>query len=160
MIKGRRAGRVPSAFSQGAGHRRGTNVKVLATGKRTPRKVPSGPTMTARRMVETVRSSSPIGRMMSSRWDIQMLCGLPGQLRNPRTWTRDGLGLISKRPSGESGQRCRDAGARELRRQAHAVLGTRHRPGLRADHRRGTGSDGTGPIGKATRPRTRWGCAG
>ncbi|WHZ26608.1 MAG: hypothetical protein OJF51_001403 [Nitrospira sp.] len=26
----------------------GTNVKILATGKRTPRKVASGPTMTAR----------------------------------------------------------------------------------------------------------------
>lgn len=33
----------------------GTNVKVLATGKPTPRKVPSGPSMTAHNMVEAVR---------------------------------------------------------------------------------------------------------
>ncbi len=32
----------------------GTNVKVLATGKRTPLKIPSGPTMTAARMVSAV----------------------------------------------------------------------------------------------------------
>ena len=33
----------------------GTHVKVLATGHRTPREIPSGPTMTAREMVESVK---------------------------------------------------------------------------------------------------------
>lgn len=33
----------------------GTNVKVLATGKRAPRKIPSGRTMTAQKMVEAVQ---------------------------------------------------------------------------------------------------------
>lgn len=33
----------------------GTKIKILATGKRTSRKVPSGPAMTAREMVKTVQ---------------------------------------------------------------------------------------------------------
>jgi polyphosphate glucokinase len=33
----------------------GTNVKILVTGKRVPRKVNSGPTMTARKMVDAVK---------------------------------------------------------------------------------------------------------
>jgi len=33
----------------------GTHVKVLATGQRTPRKIPSGPAMTAREMVRAVK---------------------------------------------------------------------------------------------------------
>ncbi len=33
----------------------GTHVKVLATGRRTPRKIPSGPSMTAREMVSAVK---------------------------------------------------------------------------------------------------------
>jgi polyphosphate glucokinase len=37
----------------------GTNVKVLATGKREPRKVASGPTMTARGMVAAVKKLTP-----------------------------------------------------------------------------------------------------
>src|SRR5262245_11996373 len=33
----------------------GSNVKVLATGQRVPRRIPSGPTMTAREMVKAVQ---------------------------------------------------------------------------------------------------------
>jgi polyphosphate glucokinase len=33
----------------------GTNVKMLATGQKEPRKIPSGPTMTARKMVSVVK---------------------------------------------------------------------------------------------------------
>jgi polyphosphate glucokinase len=36
----------------------GTHVKVLATGQRTPRKIPSGATMTARRMVRAVKRTA------------------------------------------------------------------------------------------------------
>ncbi|MBX3326148.1 MAG: ROK family protein [Nitrospira sp.] len=36
----------------------GTNVKVLATGHSTPRKIPSGPTMTAKDMVEAVKHAT------------------------------------------------------------------------------------------------------
>jgi polyphosphate glucokinase len=36
----------------------GTHVKVLATGRRTPVKIPSGPTMTAREMVQAVKQAT------------------------------------------------------------------------------------------------------
>ncbi len=56
----------------------GTNVKVLATGERTPRKVPSGPTMTARRMVEAVR------RLVAD-WSYDVIAlGYPGAVRAGR----------------------------------------------------------------------------
>ncbi len=37
----------------------GTNVKMLATGQKEPRKYPSGPTMTPRKMVHLVKNSVP-----------------------------------------------------------------------------------------------------
>ena len=56
----------------------GTNVKVLATGKRTPRKVPSGPTMTARHMVEAVRQ-------LVADWSYDVIAlGYPGAVRAGR----------------------------------------------------------------------------
>src|SRR5690349_18677946 len=36
----------------------GTNVKVIATGQKTPVKIPSGPSMTPRRMVAAVRKAA------------------------------------------------------------------------------------------------------
>src|SRR4029077_19473883 len=36
----------------------GTNVKVLATGQKTPVKIPSGPTMNAKKMVKEVREAT------------------------------------------------------------------------------------------------------
>lgn len=57
----------------------GTNVKVLATDKRTPRKVPSGPTMTARRMVEAVRQ-------LVADWSYDVISlGYPGAVRAGRS---------------------------------------------------------------------------
>ena len=35
----------------------GTNIKLLATGEKEPRKIPSGPTMTAGKMVRLVKKS-------------------------------------------------------------------------------------------------------
>jgi polyphosphate glucokinase len=53
----------------------GTNVKVLASGKRAPRKVPSGPTMTARSMVEAVRR-------LAADWSYDVIAlGYPGAVR-------------------------------------------------------------------------------
>lgn len=50
----------------------GTHVKVLATGKRTPRKIPSGPTMTAPAMVEAVRQ-------IAADWSYDVIAlGYPG----------------------------------------------------------------------------------
>lgn len=54
----------------------GTNVKVLATGQRTPRKIPSGPAMTARQMVKEVRQ-------LASDWPYQVISlGFPGAVTN------------------------------------------------------------------------------
>src|SRR5579862_1640499 len=56
----------------------GTNVKVLATGKRVPRKIPSGPTMTAREMVERVQR-------LADDWLYEVVSlGFPGPVRNDR----------------------------------------------------------------------------
>lgn len=56
----------------------GTNVKVLATGKRAPRKVSSGPTMTARNMVEAVRQ-------LAADWPYDVVAlGYPGSVRAGR----------------------------------------------------------------------------
>lgn len=56
----------------------GTNVKVLATGKRTVRKVSSGPTMTARRMVEAVRQ-------LVADWSFDVIAlGYPGAVQAGR----------------------------------------------------------------------------
>ncbi len=56
----------------------GTNVKALASGKRTPRKVPSGPTMTARHMVEVVRQ-------LVADWSYDVVAlGYPGAVRTGR----------------------------------------------------------------------------
>lgn len=56
----------------------GTNVKVLATGKPTPRKVPSGPSMTAHDMVEAVRQ-------LVADWSYDVVAlGYPGAVRAGR----------------------------------------------------------------------------
>lgn len=54
----------------------GTNVKILATGQRTPRKIPSGPTMTAQRMVQEVRQ-------LAADWPYDVVSlGFPGAVTN------------------------------------------------------------------------------
>jgi len=54
----------------------GTNVKVLATGKRTPIKIPSGPRMTPRRMVTEVSQAT-------SDWAYDRISiGFPGPVKN------------------------------------------------------------------------------
>jgi len=56
----------------------GTNVKVLVTGKRVPRKVPSGGVMTARNMVEAVRQ-------LTGDWSYDVVAlGYPGAVRAGR----------------------------------------------------------------------------
>jgi len=54
----------------------GTNVKILATGRRGPRKVPSGRTMTAQEMVEAVKQ-------LAAGWSYEAISlGYPGPLRD------------------------------------------------------------------------------
>lgn len=56
----------------------GTNVKILASGGRTPRKTPSGPTMTARQMVQAVQD-------LACDWSYQAVSlGYPGPVTNGR----------------------------------------------------------------------------
>jgi len=56
----------------------GTNVKLLATGKQTPRKVPSGPTMTAPGMVEAVQR-------LAAGWSYDVIAlGYPGAVLRGR----------------------------------------------------------------------------
>ncbi len=62
----------------GKSARRRPNVKILATGKRTPRKIPSGPTMTARDMVAAVRQ-------LAADWSYDAVAlGYPGTVRAGR----------------------------------------------------------------------------
>jgi hypothetical protein len=77
----------------------GTSVKILATGKRMLRKVPSGPAMTAQTMVEMVKQ-------LSADWSYDVISlGYPGAVSNGRpvvnlrTSLPDGWGLISRRRS-------------------------------------------------------------
>ena len=56
----------------------GTNVKLLATGKRAPRKVPSGPAMTAPAMVEAVQQ-------LAADWSYDVIAlGYPGAVLRGR----------------------------------------------------------------------------
>ena len=77
----------------------GTNVKVLATGQPQPRRIPSGPTMTAEEMVAGVKSL-----VADWKYDVVSI-GYPGAviggrpLHEPRTWAVGGWGLTSVRPS-------------------------------------------------------------
>jgi predicted NBD/HSP70 family sugar kinase len=51
-MKSGRAAKTPKVLVIDVG---GTNIKLLATGQKEPRKIPSGPTMTARKMVRVVK---------------------------------------------------------------------------------------------------------
>src|SRR5574338_1532255 len=56
----------------------GTHVKILATGKRTARKIPSGLTMTAQKMVEAVKQ-------LAADWSYEVISlGFPGAVRGGR----------------------------------------------------------------------------
>lgn len=54
----------------------GTNLKILATGHRTPRKVPSGDKMTPKKMVAAVKT-------LAAEWKYDVVAiGYPGRVRN------------------------------------------------------------------------------
>jgi len=56
----------------------GTNIKILATGQDEPRKIPSGPTLTAKRMVSDVKK-------LAKDWKYDVVAiGYPGPVRNGR----------------------------------------------------------------------------
>ena len=56
----------------------GTNVKILVTGKRAPRKIPSGSTMTARNMVKAIQR-------LAADWSYDVISlGFPGAVQSGR----------------------------------------------------------------------------
>jgi predicted NBD/HSP70 family sugar kinase len=56
----------------------GTSIKLLSTGRRTPTKIPSGPTMTPKRMVRLVRAA-----VAGWSYDVVSI-GYPGPVKNGR----------------------------------------------------------------------------
>jgi polyphosphate glucokinase len=46
----------------------GTNIKILATGQKTPRKFPSGPTLTPPKMVAAVRELAEDWKFPPFKW--------------------------------------------------------------------------------------------
>src|SRR5579859_294669 len=74
-MKAARTGKTPKVLVIDVG---GTNVKLLATGQKEPRKYPSGPTMTPRKMVRLVKKSV-------SDWKYNCISlGYPGPIINGR----------------------------------------------------------------------------
>jgi hypothetical protein len=51
----------------------GTNIKLLATGEKELRKIPSGPTMTAAKWSAKSKTASGIGSSTGCPWDIPAL---------------------------------------------------------------------------------------
>jgi predicted NBD/HSP70 family sugar kinase len=73
VMKAAQAGKSPSVLVIDVG---GTNVKLLATGQKEPRKYPSGPTMTPRKMVKLVKKSV-------ADWKFERISlGYPGPIIN------------------------------------------------------------------------------
>jgi predicted NBD/HSP70 family sugar kinase len=116
----------------------GTNVKIRATGKRAPRKIPSGPNMTARDMVEGVRK-------LAADWSYDVVAlGYPGAVRGgrpvaePKNLGKGWIGFDFEKAFGCPVKVINDA--------AMQALGARHGSGLSADHRRCARADGTRPL--------------
>ena len=82
-MKSVQAGKTPKVLVIDVG---GTNIKLLATGQKEPRKIPSGPTMTAGKMVRVVKEC-----VRDWKFD-RVALGYPGPiinghpLREPITW--------------------------------------------------------------------------
>ena len=109
----------------------GNNVKLLVSGQKAPRKVPSGPTLTAARMATSVRKA-----VADWRYDAVTI-GFPGPVSGGRPaqepvnlgrgWVRFdyAAGLRQARPAR---QRRGHAGPRQLPGRADALPRPRHRP--------------------------------
>ena len=125
----------------------GTNVKILATGQKTFRKVPSGRELTPQKMV------SEVARLAGD-WEYRRRRDrLPGagrrrshRGRTSQPWTRVGWIRLQRRlwPPSEDHQRRGDAGAGKLQERPAAVPRSRHRPWRRARSRRRCHSPGAG----------------
>ena len=95
----------------------GTHVKILATGQKQFRKFPSGPTLTAKQMVDGVKK-------LARDWKYDAVSiGFPGPvirnrpLAEPHNLGRGWIGFDFKaafKRSAKSRERCRDASPRQL----------------------------------------------
>ena len=102
----------------------GTHVKILATGETEKREIDSGPTLTAQQMVSSVKK-------LADDWKYDAVSiGYPGPVVHDRPiaephnlgqgWMGFNFAAAFKLP-GESHQRCRDAGPRQLQGRQDAV---------------------------------------
>src|SRR5262249_44174046 len=106
----------------------GTNVKAHAPGATEPIRIPSGPMMTARRMVTAVKRATA-----ASKYNLVSI-GYPGVVANGRPVSEPrnlGGGCRLRLPQGvwlprQGHQRRRDAGAWELHGRSHVVSWPRH----------------------------------
>ncbi len=136
----------------------GTNVKILATGQKTPRKFPSGRKLTPKKMVAGVKE-------LAADWKYDAVAiGYPGRVRRRphhggTAQPRPRMGRVQFRSGvrvpGQDHQRRRDAGARQLQGRPDAVSRPRHRPGLRAGRRWRRHSHGAGTPVHSRTARTR-----
>jgi polyphosphate glucokinase len=92
----------------------GTNVKVLASGRRTPIKIPSGPTMTPRRMVREVLEAT-------ADWEYDVIAiGYPGPVvrgrpaRDPWNLGKGWVGFDFKKAFGRPVRMINDAAMQAL----------------------------------------------
>jgi polyphosphate glucokinase len=92
----------------------GTSIKLLATGRRTALKIPSGATMTARRMVELVRAAT-------ADWKYSAITvGYPGPVkggrptREPRNLAKGWVGFNFRRAFGRPVKVINDAAMQAL----------------------------------------------
>jgi hypothetical protein len=70
----------------------GTSVKILASGHKVQRSLPSGPKMTPKQMVSGVKK-------LATDWTYSAIlarCSATDRLPNPTTWDADGSGSISQ----------------------------------------------------------------
>ncbi len=143
-MKAAQTGKTPKVLVIDVG---GTNVKLLATGQKEPRKYPSGPTMTPQKMVQLVKKSV-------SDWKIRLyLARVSGPdhqwasaSRTAQPWTRMGRIQFSESVwmSGESPQRRRHASGWQLSGRPDAVSRTGNGLGIRDDRRRDPAAHGAG----------------
>ena len=125
----------------------GTHVKVLATGRKKPIKIRSGPKMSAREMVRAVRQGT-------TGWRYAVVSiGYPGPVLHGKPVSEPsnlggGLGGVrlqeGVRASRSRDQRRRHAGAGQLQGRPHALPRAGHGARLCAHRRRRAGADGAG----------------